>query len=62
MASVIHKMKKGRPYYYAVELARLEGKSRTVWQKYQARSRRSCHGQKETKGVPPRPNYAVRLQ
>lgn len=34
MASIIHKMKKGRPYYYAVESARVEGKPRIVWQKY----------------------------
>jgi transposase len=34
MASIIHKMKKGRPYYYAVESARVNGKPRIVWQKY----------------------------
>ena len=27
-------MKKGRPYYYAVESARVNGKPRIVWQKY----------------------------
>lgn len=34
MATIIHKMKKGRPYYYAVESGRVDGKPRIVWQKY----------------------------
>lgn len=34
MATIIHKMKKGRPYYYAVESARVNGKPRIAWQKY----------------------------
>ena len=34
MATIIHKMKKGHPYYYAVQSARVEGKPRIVWQKY----------------------------
>ena len=34
MASIIKKVKKGRPYYYAVECKRLNGKPRIVWQKY----------------------------
>ena len=34
MGTIIHKMKKGRPYYYAVESARVNGKPRIVWQKY----------------------------
>jgi len=34
MGTIIHKMKKGRPYYYAVESARVKGKPRIVWQKY----------------------------
>ena len=34
MATLIKKMKKGRPYYYAVESARVDGKPRIVWQKY----------------------------
>jgi len=34
MASITKKMKKGRPYYYAVESARVNGKPRIVWQKY----------------------------
>jgi len=34
MASIIKKVKKGRPYYYAVESKRVNGKPRIVWQKY----------------------------
>jgi transposase len=34
MATIIKKIKKGRPYYYAVESARVNGKPRIVWQKY----------------------------
>jgi len=34
MASIVKKMKKGRPYYYAVQSARVDGKPRIVWQKY----------------------------
>jgi len=34
MASIIKKIKKGRPYYYAVQSGRVDGKPRIVWQKY----------------------------
>ena len=34
MATIIQKMKQGRPYYYAVQSARVNGKPRIVWQKY----------------------------
>lgn len=34
MATIIKKTKKGRPYYYAVESKRVNGKPRIVWQKY----------------------------
>lgn len=34
MASIVKKIKKGRPYYYAVESRRVNGKPRIVWQKY----------------------------
>lgn len=34
MASITKKIKKGRPYYYAVESKRVDGKPRIVWQKY----------------------------
>jgi transposase len=34
MASIVKKIKKGRPYYYAVQSQRVNGKPRVVWQKY----------------------------
>jgi transposase len=34
MASITKKIKKGHPYYYAVESKRIDGKPRIVWQKY----------------------------
>jgi len=34
MSTIIKKTKKGRPYYYAVESKRVDGKPRIVWQKY----------------------------
>ena len=34
MASLVKKIKKGKPYYYAVRSARVNGKPRIVWQKY----------------------------
>jgi transposase len=34
MATLTRKIKKGRPYYYAVAYARVGGKPRIVWQKY----------------------------
>jgi transposase len=34
MGSIIHKVKKGRTYYYAVKSGRVNGKPRIVWQKY----------------------------
>lgn len=34
MATIIKKIKKGKPYYYAVESGRVDGKPRITWQKY----------------------------
>ena len=34
MASIIKKIKKGKPCYFAVELKRVNGKPGIVWQKY----------------------------
>ena len=34
MASIVKKIKQGRPYYYAVQCKRVDGKPRIVWQKY----------------------------
>jgi len=34
MTSLVKKIKRGKPYYYAVRSARVNGKPRIVWQKY----------------------------
>ncbi|MCL4383179.1 IS1634 family transposase [Candidatus Marsarchaeota archaeon] len=34
MTSIIKKIKKGRPYYYLVEMARVDGKPKRTWQFY----------------------------
>lgn len=34
MGTIVRKIKKGKPYYYAVESKRVDGKPRIVWQKY----------------------------
>ncbi|NQS99086.1 MAG: IS1634 family transposase [candidate division Zixibacteria bacterium] len=34
MTTIIKKIKKGKPYYYAVESGRVNGKPRIIWQKY----------------------------
>jgi len=34
MAGIVKKIKKGRPYYYAVQSQRVNGKPRITWQKY----------------------------
>lgn len=34
MTTIVRKIKKGNPYYYAVETKRINGQSRIVWQKY----------------------------
>lgn len=38
MASIIKKTIRGRPYYYARECKRVEGKPKIVWQKYLGRA------------------------
>lgn len=57
MASITKKMKKGRPYYYAVECKRVNGQPRIVWQKYlgtlEAIVRRAEHCK------PPKPKHTV---
>jgi transposase len=57
MGSIIHKMKKGRPYYYAVESARVDGKPRIVWQKYLGTVEAIVARTEGTK--PPEPKEAV---
>lgn len=57
MATVIRKIKKGRPYYYAVQCGRVDGKPRIVWQKYlgtvEAMVRRA------DEAAPPKPEETV---
>jgi len=57
MASIVKKMKKGRPYYYAVESARVDGKPRIVWQKYLGTVESIVRRAKETS--PPSPKETV---
>lgn len=38
MASLIKKIKKGKPYWYAVQCQRIDGKPRIAWQKYLGRA------------------------
>jgi transposase len=57
MGSIIHKMKKGRPYYYAVESRRVNGKPRIVWQKYLGTVEAIVARTEDTK--PPEPKEAV---
>ena len=38
MASIIKKIIRGRPYYYARECRRVDGKPTIVWQKYLGRA------------------------
>ena len=38
MASIIKKTIRGRPYYYARESKRVDGKPKIVWQKYLGRA------------------------
>jgi transposase len=57
MATIIQKMKQGRPYYYAVQSARVNGKPRIVWQKYLGTVDAIVARTGETK--PPEPKEAV---
>jgi transposase len=57
MASIIHKMKKGRPYYYAVQSARVNGEPRIVWQKYLGTVEAIVARTEDAK--PPQPKEAV---
>ena len=57
MASITKKIKKGRPYYYAVESRRIEGKPRIVWQKYLGTIEAIVNRAEESK--PPKPKHTV---
>jgi transposase len=57
MASITKKIKKGRPYYYAVESKRIDGKPRIVWQKYLGTIEAIVTCVEGSK--PPKPNHTV---
>jgi transposase len=57
MASITKKIKKGRPYYYAVESKRVDGKPRIVWQKYLGTIEAIVNRAEKTK--PPKPEHTV---
>ena len=57
MTTIIKKMKKGRPYYYAVESARVDGKPRIVWQKYLGTI--DAIVKRADKATPPKPKETV---
>jgi len=57
MASITKKIKKGRPYYYAVESKRVDGKPRIVWQKYLGTIEAIVNRAEESK--PPKPKHTV---
>lgn len=57
MASISKKIKKGRPYYYAVESKRINGRPRIVWQKYLGTIEAIVSRAEECK--PPKPKHTV---
>lgn len=57
MASITKKIKKGRPYYYAVKSKRVNGKPRIVWQKYLGTIEAIVNRTEESK--PPKPKHTV---
>jgi transposase len=57
MASITRKIKKGRPYYYAVESKRIDGKPRIVWQKYLGTLEAIVKRTEDS--TPPKPKHAV---
>ncbi len=57
MASITKKIKKGRPYYYAVESKRVDGKPRIVWQKYLGTIEAIVNRAEQSK--PPKPKHTV---
>jgi transposase len=57
MASITKKIKKGRPYYYAVQSKRIDGRPRIVWQKYLGTIEAIVNRAEECK--PPKPKHTV---
>jgi transposase len=60
MASITKKTKKGRPYYYAVQSKRINGKPRIVWQKYLGTLEAIVNRAEDSK--PPKPKHTVIFQ
>jgi len=60
MASITKKIKKGRPYYYAVQSKRINGKPRIVWQKYLGTLEAILNRAEVSK--PPKPKHTVIFQ
>lgn len=60
MATIIKKIKKGKPYYYAVESARINGKPRIVWQKYLGPANKIIRNAQDAQ--PPEPKEAIVYQ
>ncbi len=60
MASITKKMKKGRPYYYAVECRRVHGEPRIVWQKYLGTLEAIIQRAEDSK--PPKPKHTVSFE
>ena len=57
MASITKKIKKGRPYYYAVQSKRINGKPRIIWQKYLGTLEAIVNRAEDSK--PPKPKHTV---
>ncbi len=60
MTTIIKKIKSGRPYYYAVESARVNGKPRIVWQKYLGTVESIV--ERANRAKPPKPKETVIFQ
>lgn len=60
MASLVKKIIRGKPYYYARECKRVNGKPRIVWQKYLGRAQDiiAAVTSPATPGAPPQPKEA----
>jgi len=62
MASIIKKNIRGRPYYYARECKRVEGKPKIVWQKYLGRAEdivAALTGERAQQSIPAKPTEAL---
>ena len=65
MAHIHKKMKKGRPYYYVREIARVDGKPKVINQVYIGSPERileMAHGSNRGKGLSPEAKGVNRLE